>query len=68
MIAYEKQLRYVVQDKIQSEKKKLLEKNFVEKKILGFFLRLNFVSDKLMLIITKRYIHPAINYDITLLL
>ena len=61
MIAYKIQLRYVIRDKI-----------LLEKKILGFCLGLNFVSDlilsrissafflvisdKSMLIITKRYI------------
>ena len=46
------EIRDKIQSKIKSEnffskkkKKKLLEKNFVRKRILGFFLGLNFVSD-----------------------
>ena len=50
MIAYEIQLQYVIRDKIQSETKSqnffLLEKRICQKKkILGFPLGLNFVSD-----------------------
>ena len=43
MIAYEIQLRYVIRDKIWELFYQ--KNNFVGKKILGFCLRLNFVSD-----------------------
>ena len=64
MIAYEIQLRYVIRDKIQSEKKseekifcwkkELSEKKFVSDIVLDFQCAKWAVSDKLKLIITKR--------------
>ena len=75
MIVHEIQLRYVIRDKIQSETKSeiLSGKKFYQKKnsrslsqtefCLGFPVHFfKVVSDKLMLIITKRYIHTAIKW------
>ena len=59
MIAYEIQLRYVIRDKIQSEKK-IEKKSFCQKKKLPQILsqtdsnQSELSQDKSMLIITKR--------------
>ena len=73
MIAYEIQLRYVIQDKIQSEKKsekkKIIRKKIVKKKknseknglrwCLGFPVCKVSCLGQIMLLITKQYIHTA---------
>ena len=70
MIGYEIQLRYLIRDKIQSEKKFVKKKIFCRKNCLKKNIVSDVVSDfqcakcavsyKSMLIITKQYIYTAI--------